>query len=90
MFRLNKEGKFNIPKGEFQKKINFNENIKNNFISVSSILSNASIHCGSYENILPPEKDIDYKRRPRSSFTRFKNTFTDYSKEGFKEAIIER
>ena len=90
MFRLNKEGKFNIPKGD-SKKINFNENIKNNFISVSSILSNASIHCGSYENILPPEKDIDYKRSfiyldppyiPDSKTA----DFTDYSKEGFKEA----
>ena len=35
MFRLNKEGKFNIPKGDTNK-INFNDKVKNNFIEVSS------------------------------------------------------
>ena len=94
MFRLNKEGKFNIPKGD-TKKINFNKEIKKNFTEVSSILANTSIHCGSYEKILPPENEIDKKTSfiyldppyiPDSKTA----DFTDYSKEGFKEDDHER
>lgn len=89
MFRLNKEGKFNIPKGD-TKKINFDEKVKKNFTEVSSILANTSIQCGSYEKILPPENEIDKKTSfiyldppyiPDSKTA----DFTDYSKEGFKE-----
>ena len=89
MFRLNKEGKFNIPKGDTDK-INFDGKIKMNFIEVSSILENTSIHCGSYEKILPPENKIDKKTSfiyldppyiPNSDT----EGFTDYSKEGFDE-----
>lgn len=60
MFRLNQMGKFNIPKGD-TKKINFDKKVKKNFTEVSSILANTSIHCGSYEKILPPENEIDKK-----------------------------
>ena len=89
MFRLNKEGKFNIPKGDTDN-INFNEKVKNNFIEVSSILQNTSIHSGSYEKILPPENEIDKKTSfiyldppyiPNSDT----EEFTDYSKEGFRQ-----
>ena len=89
MFRLNKDGKFNIPKGDTEK-INLNEKVKSNFIEVSSILANTSIHCGSYEKILPPENAIDKKTSfiyldppyiPNSDT----EGFTDYSKEGFDE-----
>ena len=89
MFRLNKEGKFNIPKGD-TKKINFDEKVKKNFTEVSSILANTLIQCGSYEKILPPENEIDKKTSfiyldppyiPDSKTA----DFTDYSKEGFKE-----
>ncbi len=89
MFRLNKEGKFNIPKGDTDK-INFDDKVKKNFIEVSSILENTSIHCGSYEKILPPENKIDKKTSfiyldppyiPNSDT----EGFTDYSKEGFGE-----
>lgn len=89
MFRLNKDGKFNIPKGDTEK-INFNDKVKNNFIEVSSILEKTFIHCGSYEKILPPEKEIDKKTSfiyldppyiPNSDT----EGFTDYSKEGFGE-----
>ena len=89
MFRLNKEGKFNIPKGDTDK-INFDDKVKKNFIEVSSILENTSIHCGSYEKILPPEYEIDKKTSfiyldppyiPNSDT----EGFTDYSKEGFGE-----
>lgn len=89
MFRLNKEGKFNIPKGDTDK-INFDDKVKKNFIEVSSILENTSIHCGSYEKILPPENEIDKKTSfiyldppyvPNSDT----EGFTDYSKEGFGE-----
>ena len=61
-----------------------------NFIEVSSILENTSIHCGSYEKILPPENKIDKKTSfiyldppyiPNSDT----EGFTDYSKEGFDE-----
>lgn len=90
MFRLNKEGKYNIPKGDANK-INFGDNIKRNFLEVSEALSRTSIHCESFEKILPPEKDIDNQRSfiyldppyvPDSKTA----DFTDYSKEGFKEA----
>jgi len=89
MFRLNKDGKFNIPKGDTEK-INFNDKVKNNFIEVSSILEKTSIHCGSYEKILPPENKINKKTSfiyldppyiPNSDT----EGFTDYSKEGFDE-----
>ena len=89
MFRLNKEGKFNIPKGDTDK-INFDDKVKKNFIEVSSILENTSIHCGTYEKILPPENEIDKKTSfiyldppyiPNSDT----EGFTDYSKEGFGE-----
>lgn len=89
MFRLNKDGKFNIPKGDANK-INFNDKVKNNFIEVSSILSNTEIFCGSYEKLLPPENEINKK----TSFIYLdppyipdSNTadFTNYSKEGFNE-----
>lgn len=89
MFRLNKEGKFNIPKGDTNK-INFNDKVKNNFIEVSSILSNTEISCGSYEKLLPPENQINKKTSfiyldppyiPDSDTA----DFTDYSKEGFNE-----
>ena len=94
MFRLNKDGKFNIPKGDTEK-INFNEKVKNNFIEVSSILEKTSIHCGSYEKILPPEKEINKKTSfiyldppyiPNSDT----EGFTDYSKEGFDERDHDR
>lgn len=89
MFRLNQMGKFNIPKGD-TKKINFDKKVKKNFTEVSSILANTSIHCGSYEKILPPENEIDKKTSfiylywpyiPDSKTA----YFTDYSKDGFKE-----
>lgn len=94
MFRLNKEGKFNIPKGD-TKKINFDKKVKKNFTEVSSVLANTSIHCGSYEKLLPPENEIDKKTSfiyldppyiPDSKTA----DFTDYSKEGFKEDDHER
>lgn len=89
MFRLNKEGKFNIPKGD-TKKVNFNDSIKENFKNVSLILSNTSIHCGSYEQILPPKFEINkntsfiYLDPPYVPDSKTAD-FTDYSKEGFKE-----
>ena len=88
MFRLNKEGKFNIPKGDTDK-INFDDKVKKNFNEVSSILKNTSIHCGTYEKILPPENEIDKKTSfiyldppyiPNSDTS----NFTDYSSQGFK------
>jgi DNA adenine methylase len=94
MFRLNKDGKFNIPKGDTNK-INFNDKVKNNFLEVSSILSNTEISCGSYEKLLPPQNEINKKTSfiyldppyiPDSKTA----DFTDYSKEGFKEDDHER
>ena len=56
MFRLNKEGKFNIPKGDTNK-INFNEACEKKFEDVSSLLAKTSISCGSYESILPSKRN---------------------------------
>ncbi len=89
MFRLNKEGKFNIPKGDTDK-INFSEAMKKNFEDVSSLLAKTSISCGSYESILPPQKEIDkntsfiYLDPPYIPDSKTAD-FTDYSKEGFEE-----
>tara|TARA_A100001011_G_scaffold393036_1_gene481923 strand:+ start:398 stop:1471 length:1074 start_codon:yes stop_codon:yes gene_type:complete len=100
MFRLSQKGKFNIPKGDtdkiifkvepdFKKKGN-HISTKENFEKASSIFANASIQCGSYEKILPPENEIDKDKSfiyldppyiPDSETA----DFTDYSKEGFKE-----
>ena len=90
MFRLNKQGKFNIPKGD-SSKINFNEKVKNNFFEVSSVLEKSIIYCGSYNKILPPENEIDksssfiYLDPPYIPYSKTSG-FTDYSKEGFGEA----
>tara|TARA_A100001035_G_C27754050_1_gene488016 strand:- start:309 stop:1316 length:1008 start_codon:yes stop_codon:yes gene_type:complete len=94
MFRLNKDGKFNIPKGD-TKKINFNDSMKKNFEDVSSVLSKTLINCGSYEAILPPLNDIDknvsfiYLDPPYIPDSKTAD-FTDYSKEGFKEKDHDR
>jgi DNA adenine methylase len=89
MFRLNREGKFNIPKGDTNK-IDFNHKVKNNFKDVSSLLTNTTIHLGSYEKLLPPENEIDkntsfiYLDPPYIPDSKTAD-FTDYSKEGFEE-----
>ena len=89
MFRLNREGKFNIPKGDTTK-IDFNQKVKNNFKDVSSLLTNTTIHLGSYEKLLPPESEIDkntsfiYLDPPYIPDSKTAD-FTDYSKEGFEE-----
>ncbi len=89
MFRLNKDGKFNIPKGDTNK-INFDDKVRDNFKEVSSILATTSIHTGSYEKILPPENEIDkdtsftYLDPPYIPDSKTAD-FTDYSKEGFGE-----
>jgi DNA adenine methylase len=89
MFRLNKEGKFNIPKGDTNK-ISFDAKVKDNFRDISLLLSQTTIHLGSYKKLLPPENEIDKKTSfiyldppyiPDSKTA----DFTDYSKEGFDE-----
>ena len=94
MFRLNKDGKFNIPKGDTSK-INFNDKVKENFKDISSVLSSASISIGSFEKILPPENKIDkntsfiYLDPPYIPDSKTAD-FTDYSKEGFQEKDHQR
>jgi DNA adenine methylase len=94
MFRLNKDGKFNIPKGDAIK-INFDTKVKENFRDVSSVLTNTSINLGSYEKILPPENNIDkntsfiYLDPPYIPDSETAD-FTDYSKEGFQEKDHKR
>lgn len=100
MFRLSQKGKFNIPKGDTDK-IRFKDepdknkkenhvSIKNYFKNASSILIKTSIHCGSFEKILPPENKIDkgksfiYLDPPYVPDSETAD-FTDYSKEGFGE-----
>jgi len=89
MFRLNKEGKFNIPKGDTNK-INFDDKVKDNFRDISLLLSHTTIHLGSYEKLLPPENEIDknisfiYLDPPYIPDSKTAD-FTDYSKEGFEE-----
>ena len=87
MFRLNSNGKFNIPIGDkTELKIVDKKSLKN----TSKALKDVEINCGSYEEILPPNKKID----PKTSFIYLDPpyipnsktaSFTDYSKEGFKE-----
>jgi len=87
MFRLNNNGKFNIPIGD---KTYLNIIDKDLLRSTSKALKDVEINCGSYEEILPPNKKID----PKTSFIYLDPpyipnsktaSFTDYSKEGFKE-----
>ena len=87
MFRLNNSGKFNIPIGD---KTQLNIVNKDSLKRTSLALKDVEIICGSYEKILPPNKQID----PKTSFIYLDPpyipnsktaSFTDYSKEGFKE-----
>tara|TARA_B100002052_G_scaffold191676_1_gene174689 strand:- start:129 stop:1178 length:1050 start_codon:yes stop_codon:yes gene_type:complete len=87
MFRLNNSGKFNIPIGD---KTQLNIVNEDSLERASKALKDVEIHCGSYEEILPPNKKID----PKTSFIYLDPpyipnsktaSFTDYSKEGFKE-----
>ena len=87
MFRLNNKGEFNIPIGD---KTQLNITNKESLERTSKALKNVEINCGSYEEILPPNKKID----PKTSFIYLDPpyipnsktaSFTDYSKEGFKE-----
>ncbi len=89
MFRLNNSGKFNIPIGD-KTQLNIVETLKDSLKSTSKALQSVEINCGSYEEILPPNKEID----PKTSFIYLDPpyipnsetaSFTDYSKEGFKE-----
>jgi DNA adenine methylase len=89
MFRLSQKGKFNIPKGDTNK-ISFDAKVKDNFRDISLLLSQTTIHLGSYKKLLPPENEIDKKTSfiyldppyiPDSKTA----DFTDYSKEGFDE-----
>ena len=87
MFRLNNKGEFNIPIGDtIQLKITNKEPLAR----TSKALKDVEANCGSYEEILPPNKKID----PKTSFIYLdppyipnskSASFTDYSKEGFKE-----
>ena len=87
MFRLNNKGEFNIPIGD---KTQLNITNKESLERTSKALKDVEINCGSYEEILPPNKKID----PKTSFIYLDPpyipnsktaSFTDYSKEGFKE-----
>jgi len=86
MFRLNGKGEFNIPMGD-KTKIEFNEEL---FKITSPILKKTNIFNNSYEQILPPHKKINknnsfiYLDPPYIPNSKTES-FTDYSKEGFKE-----
>ena len=87
MFRLSDQGKFNIPYGNKEEiKIAHKSSLE----STSQALQGVEINCGSYEEVLPPNKEID----PKTSFIYLdppyipnseSASFTDYSKEGFEE-----
>ena len=86
MFRLNNKGEFNIPIGD-KTKVDIDVE---HFKAMSLILSKTNIFNASYEKILPPQNKINKKISfiyldppyiPNSKTA----SFTDYSKEGFKE-----
>ena len=65
MFRLNSSGKFNIPIGD---KTQLNIVNEDSLERTSKALKDVEINCGSYEEILPPNKKID----PKTSFIYWK------------------
>ena len=74
LYRVNKQGKFNVPIGSYR-----NPNIcdEENLLAVSEVLKKASIDHHSFEQIEPQAGDLIYCDPP------YDNTFTGYSGNGF-------
>ncbi|MCY4308878.1 MAG: DNA adenine methylase [Rhodobacteraceae bacterium] len=74
LYRVNKQGKFNVPIGNYK-----NPNIcdKENLFAVSEVLKKAGIEYHSFEFIEPQSGDFVYCDPP------YDKTFTSYSGNGF-------
>lgn len=75
LYRVNKSGKFNVPKGKYKNpKINDAENLR----AVAKVLQKAQIKFGQfYRSITPQKGDFVYCDPP------YDGTFANYQSEGF-------
>ena len=83
LYRVNKDGMFNVPKGKYKKPLIFDPiNLK--CVSEALNLFDVKIECTSYTNILQKtsEKDFVYLDPPFSPLSRTSN-FTTYTAGGF-------
>lgn len=87
LYRVNKDGKFNVPIGSYKNPLICD---KDNLLNVSEVLAGVKLVCGDYSE---SQKEIDensfvYLDPPYLPIK--ENSFTDYSSEGFgKEEQIE-
>lgn len=82
LYRVNKAGKFNVPKGRYK-----SPNICNEFNlrAASKALAKAKIMIGDFNKIVTPvQGDFIYCDPP------YDDCFTDYQKEGFNDSDQER
>lgn len=83
LYRVNKQGKFNVPCGTIK-----NLNIENELINLKKIrryLKNLNVHfdCHSFEKVSPQKGDFVYLDPP------YFNTFNSYTKETFNQNALK-
>lgn len=83
LYRVNKEGKFNVPHGKYKNPLICDEN---NLIMCSKILQKVEITFGNYEQVLNKanEKTFIYFDPPYRPLIE-KSSFTSYDKSGFND-----
>lgn len=74
LYRVNKEGKFNVPMGSYKDPSICDEI---NLFKVSKVLKSANLKMQSFTSVKPKRGDLIYCDPP------YDNTFTAYTKEGF-------
>ena len=83
LYRVNKEGKFNVPHGKYKNPLICDEN---NLIMCSKILQKVEITFGNYEQVLNKanEKTFIYFDPPYRPLVE-NSSFTSYDKSGFND-----
>ncbi|MBT8419443.1 MAG: DNA adenine methylase [Gammaproteobacteria bacterium] len=81
LYRVNRQGKFNVPRGRYKNPAIYN---RNNLLSVSDALKKAAIYKLDFEKIEPEPGDFIYCDPP------YDNTFNDYAAGGFGETGQKR
>lgn len=83
LYRVNKEGKFNVPHGKYKNPLICDEN---NLMLCSKLLQKVEITCGSYEQVLnkADEKTFIYFDPPYRPLVE-NSSFTSYDKSGFND-----
>ncbi len=83
LYRVNKDGKFNVPHGKYKNPKIFDEK---NLKSISKLLKNVKIICGDFEGIYNyvDEKSFIYLDPPYKPLSKT-SSFTSYSKSDFDD-----